>query len=175
MNKAWLAEGFSYPARMAMKRPRLFVLVAVWCCLALVMQASYLTRPARAYQAAGEPVPVFWSFAPLAAVVFIVWQMVGLVRLRRFHRWFAVVFFGWWGVCLAWNANILLRRPGVKVLASIVLFSALVALNILSAWYLSRRTFREFAVQFVAEQDKERHSRMMQEASQKKMLDDIRS
>jgi hypothetical protein len=54
-------------------------------------------------------------------------------------------------------------------------FSASVALNLLSAWYLSRRTFREFSVQFVAERDKEKHSRMMQKAAQKRMQDEIRS
>jgi hypothetical protein len=49
-----------------------------------------------------------------------------------------------------------------------------VALNLLSAWYLYRRSFREIAVQFVAERDKEKHSRMMQKISQKKILDDLR-
>jgi len=49
------------------------------------------------------------------------------------------------------------------------------SIYLLSVWYLSRRSFREFAVQFVTEYDKEKHSRMMQKVSQKKILDDIRS
>jgi hypothetical protein len=48
-------------------------------------------------------------------------------------------------------------------------------LNIASASYLARRSFREFAVQFVAERAKERNSQMMQKASQKKMAKDLRS
>lgn len=75
---------------------------------------------------------------------------------------------------LMWNATVALRRPTVKLLPAVVLFSVLVAFNLLSAWYLSRRTFREFSVQFVAERDKEKHSRMMQKVSQKRILDDIR-
>ena len=158
-----------------MKRPRIFYFVAAWCCLALLIQASYLTRPSRAYQAAGEPVPALWTILPLLALGFVVWQTVGLVQLRRFHRWFAVVFFSWWSAMLVWNATITLRGPTVKFLPAIIVFSALIALNLLSAWYLSRRTFREFSVQFVAERDKERDSRMMQKAAQKRMQDEIRS
>ena len=73
------------------------------------------------------------------------------------------------------NATIALRRPTVKFLPALILVSALVVLNLLCAWYLSRRSFREFSVQFVAERDKERHSRMMQKAAQKRMQDEIRS
>jgi len=157
-----------------MKRPRTFYFVAAWHPLALLVQASYITGPSKAYQA-GEPVPWIWTILPLVALGFVVWQTVGLVRLRRFHRWFAIVFFSCWTVTLVWNATIVLRRPTVKLLPAIVLFSVLVAFNLLSAWYLSRRTFREFAVQFVAERNKEKHSRMMQKVAQKKILDEIRS
>jgi hypothetical protein len=154
-----------------MKRLRLFYFVAAWCCLALVLQASYLTRPARAYQAAGEPVPVLWTFLPFVALGFVVWQTVGLVRLKRFHRWLAVIFFGWWSAILVWNATISLRQSTVKPLPAIVLFSVLIAFNLLSVWYLSRRTFREFAVQFVAE----RNSFLMQKTAEKRTRDEIRS
>lgn len=75
------------------KRPPAFWFVAAWCCLAMLIQASYLTRPMKAYQAAGEPIPILWRYLPLAAFAFLVWQMVGLIRLKPFHRWFAVVFF----------------------------------------------------------------------------------
>jgi len=124
---------------------------------------------------AGEPVAVLWTILPLVAVGFVVWQTVGLVRLRLFNRWFAVVFLVWWAIALIWNATIILPRPTVKLFPAIGLFSVLVTVNLLSAWYLSRRTFREFSVQFVAERDEEKHSRMMQKVSQKKILDDLRS
>src|SRR5437016_13815181 len=79
-----------------MKRPRIFCFVAAWCCLGLLMQASYLTRPAKAYQAAGMPVPQIWNWLPLVALGFVIWQTVGLVRLRPCLRWFAVAFFAVW-------------------------------------------------------------------------------
>jgi hypothetical protein len=40
-----------------------------------------------------------------------------------------------------------------------------------SAWYLARPTFRAFSLQFVAERAKEKRSRAMQNASQKKIRD----
>lgn len=158
-----------------MKRPFIFYFVAAWCCLALLMQASYLMRLMKAYTAAGEPMPALWAILLLVAIGFVVWQTVGLIQLRRFNRWFAVVFFIWWAIALIWSSTIALRRPTVKLLPAIFIFSVLVAFNLLSAWYLSRRSFREFAIQFVAERDKEKRSRMMQKASQKKILDEIRS
>jgi len=150
-----------------MKRPRALYLVAAWCCFALVMQASALTRPLRQYFAAGESPPMLLGFLPLLGLGFAIWQTVGLVRLRRFHRWFAVVFFAWWTVMLVWNGSIVFRSPKLKLLPAVILFSILFLFNLLSVWYLSRRSFREFAVQFVTEYDKEKHSRMMQKVFSK--------
>jgi hypothetical protein len=118
---------------------------------------------------------MFLVLLPLLGLAFVIWQTVGLVALRRFHRWFAIAFFSWWSLTLVWNASFALRRPGVKLLPATILFSILVGLNALSAWYLSRRSFREFAIRFVTEREKEKHSLMMQKISQEKVLDDIRS
>jgi hypothetical protein len=158
-----------------MKRPRIFSLIAAWCCLALVIQASFLTRPLKAYEAAGKQVPLLWYYLPLFALGFVVWQIVGLVRLRRFNRWFAVAFFIWWAIALVWNFITAVGRPTLTLVPATVFFSVLISLNLLSAWYLCRRSFREFAVRFAAERDEEKHSRLMQRVSQKKVLDDIRS
>jgi hypothetical protein len=151
-----------------MKRPRILYFVAAWCCLGLLIQASFLSRPGRAYQAAGEDVPMFLAILPVLAFGFMVWQTIGLVQLKRFHRWFAVVFFSWWTVAVVWNSIFMLGRLSVFL-------SVIAVFNVSSVWYLSRRTFREFAVQFAAERAKEKHSRMMREASQKRILDDVRS
>ena len=95
------------------------------------------------------------------------WQTDGLIQLKRFHRWFAVVLSTWSSAVLVWTATIELRRPTVKFIPAIVVFSVLIAFNLLSAWYLSRRPFREFAVQFVAEHRKERASSFAEKAAQK--------
>lgn len=151
-----------------MKRPRIIYLVAAWCFLGLLMEISILTRPGRAYEVAGQAVPVLWTVLPIVAFGFMIWQTVGLIRLRRFQRWFATVFFCWWGVALVWNATFALRAPTVKFFPALTVFCTLIAFNLLSAWYLSRRSFREFAVRFVAEREEARRSRMMQKASLKK-------
>lgn len=156
-----------------MKRPRIFGYVAAWCFVGLLTQASYLTRPMRAYQAAGQPTPTLWSILPLVAVAFVVWQTAGMVQLRRFHRWFAVIFFVWWAIALVWNFVVALGRPTMHLLPAVLVFSTLVVLNLLGAWYLSRRSFREFSVRFAAERAAEKHSLMMQKVSRKKVLDEI--
>jgi len=137
----------------------------------MLIQASYLTRPMKAYQAAGEPIPIHWRYLPLAAFAFLVWQMVGLVRLKPFHRWFAVVFFIGWALTLGWNFAVAASRTEVKVIRGAIVFSILILFNLASAWYLSRRSFRELAVQFVAE----RESQMMRNASQKAVQKEISS
>jgi len=156
-----------------MKRPRVFYFVATWCFLRLLIQTGHLTGPLSAYRAAGEPVPPPWDILPLLALGLSVWQTVGLVKLKRFNRWFAVVFCTWWAVALIWNATLALQRPGVKLLPVATFFSVLITFNLLSAWYLSRRRFREFAVEFVAERGRARHSPQMQELADNKILHDI--
>jgi hypothetical protein len=137
----------------------------------MLIQVSHLTRPMKAYQAAGEPIPIHWRYLPLAAFAFLVWQMVGLVRLKPFHRWFAVVFLIGWTLTLGWNFAVAASRTEVNVIRGAIVFSILILFNLASAWYLSRRSFRELAVQFVAE----RESQMMRNASQKAVQKEISS
>jgi hypothetical protein len=137
----------------------------------MLIQASYLTRPLKAYRAIGEQPPDLLRYLPLAALLFLIWQMVGLVRLKRFHRWFAVVFFVLWAFSLGWNFAVLTRSPETNLSRAVPLFSVLILLNLLSAWYLSRRSFRELAVQFVADREKE----LMRNASQKAVQMEISS
>ncbi len=139
-----------------MKRPRFFYLVAVWCSLALFLQTNHLTQSLRARQGPGEPLSLAGTLLTLLAFCFAVWQTVGLVRLKPFNRWFAVVFLVWWAGVLLWNVAVFLRtattEPGGAslVLVPIILFFAVIfTLNLLSAWCLSRRTFRQIAVPFV--------------------------
>jgi len=127
-----------------MKRPLVFKLVATWCFFGLLMQTGHLTGPSRAYRAVGEPVPSLSEILRLLALGFSIWQTVGLVQLRPFHRWFAVVFCAWWAVALIWNATLALQSPTVKLLPAVAGFSTLITFSVLSAWYLSRRRFREF-------------------------------
>lgn len=152
-----------------MKRPRAFILVVLWFSLALLIQVSYLTRPVTTSHAAGETIPEIWYYLPFVALCFGIWQIVGLVQLKRFNRWFAVVFFLWWTATMFWRYAVSapLASPG-----RILLFLSMAAiLNLVSAWYIARRSFREFAVQYVSE----KHSRLMRMAAQKRTLADIKS
>ena len=158
-----------------MKRPPLFTVVVAWSSLVLLVQFASLNRPSRDYLEAGERVPGELTLFSLFALGFVIWQTVGLVRLRRFHRWFAVCLLSLWSATLVWNATSVFRRATVDLLPAVLLLSTLVSFNLLSIYYLSRRSFRAFAVQFVAERDNERHSRIMQKVAQKRMQHEIQS
>jgi hypothetical protein len=97
------------------------------------------------------------------SVILVICHVVFLVKLRVFSRWFSVVFFCLQALYMTVNSAVLVvkgdsRHAGV---ALVVCF-----LNGLSVWYLSRRSFREFAVQYDSEREKAVHSRMMQKAPQ---------
>ncbi len=123
------------------RRPRCFYLVAAWCTLALFLQFNFVTR-----KLTGGQISVLGGILLLIATGFVIWQTIGLFLLRRFHLWFAVMFCSWWAVTLVWNSIFFLGRLSGFILVCF-------ALNALSVWYLARRTFREMAVQFVAEHD----------------------
>ena len=143
--------------------------IAAWCCLALLMQLSSLTRPIRDLEATGQPTPALWSI--LAALGIVVWQTTGLIRLQRFNRWFAVALFIWWTVSLVWNFFAIVLPQPISKLPAILVFSLISVFNLLSAWYLSRRRFRKFAVEWVAERD----LRAIQKLSEKKIRAEFRS
>jgi hypothetical protein len=144
-----------------MKRPLVFKFVAAWCfvaawsCLAMISEACYL------------PPGIVVYVLPL-----VIWQTVGLVQLKHSHRWLAVVFCVWWAIALVWNAAVRLPRAEVKLLTR---FLILIGFNLLSAWYLSRPHFRKFAVQFLNERTRPKHSPLMQKVSEKRIVQDIQT
>jgi len=152
-----------------MKKPLLFKFIAGWFCIGLLFQFSGLSRGIELTRKAGQPVPEWWTFLLFAGFAFLVWQTGGLVSLKSFYRWFAVVFFIAWSVTLIWRAPGLLSLPQAKPVRVAIFLSAIVAFNLASAWYLSRRSFREFATQYVAEQIKEKNTLAMQRIAQKKV------
>lgn len=156
-----------------MKRPVGVILVAVWCSFALFLQVAYSTRPARAYQQQGDPIPAIWYFLPFLILAFGIWQIVGLIKLKQFNRWFAVVFLASWNLSMVLRMLFSLGKVEHPIKMAVVL-SIPITLNIACAWFLLRRSFREFALHYVIEHEGERHSRLMQAAAQKNMQDEIR-
>ena len=130
-----------------MKRPRAFSLVAAWCCLGLLIQAGVLFRPWAAYMKAHTTAPFLWQVVPVIALGFAAWQTVGLWEMRRFHRWFAVAFFIWWSFTLTWKGFFGPGLPTSKPIRATVVFSIMVGLNLVSAWYLARLGLRKSATQ----------------------------
>lgn len=135
-----------------MKRPRLLFFIAAWCFLGLFLQVSGFNRHLRApYRTTGERVPPQIAILVIVGLGFIFWQTIGLLHLKRFNRWFATTFLSLWTLVIAWNCIFVLGH-------FLVTLFFVTLLNLLSAAYLSRPTFREFAVGFVAERDRQKSS-----------------
>lgn len=158
-----------------MKRPRVFFFVVAWHFFGLLLQASSLARPSRAYRDAGEPVPFPWSILPLLALVFVIWQIRGLLKLKVFHRWFAVFFFTASSVLFLWNLCGVVDMQQSSSLVLVAFSVVVLGLNLSCAWYLSRRSFREFANRCATERKEAERFRTMQKFTEKRIRDEFRN
>jgi hypothetical protein len=168
---ALLKSESTLPAAV-MKRPFGIYLVAFWCFFALMVEVSWLTDPLKA-RLSSVPA-IAWTWLNLAAVIFVIWQIQSLVRLKRTNRVFAVALFAFWSLHLL--TNVVGRLPELENVArTVIAVLSFCVLNVASIWYLSRKSFREFADNFSNESDREKHSREMQKVAQKKVSDELRS
>jgi hypothetical protein len=103
-----------------------------------------------------------------AVVIFIIWHTVLLIQLKSFSRWFSVVFFALWTLLAVVRVTINLSR---FLLHPPVLFHVLILVgcNVACIWYLTRSSFREFAVKYVTEHQQEKKLRDMQKFSQEQI------
>ena len=157
-----------------MKRPIALYFVASWCFFALTIQANNLTQVLASGFSAGQESEDLQRTLFTVTFVLVVWHTIRLVRLKSFNRWFSIVTLGWWTVMLTWNIFIVIERLERPFRA--VMFSFIFGmLNIACAWYLARRSFRSFAVEFVTEREREKRSRMLEKASQEALAKEIKS
>jgi hypothetical protein len=160
-----------------MKRPLPIYFVAAWCFFAFELQIGTLSDRLKAHLPEGQMLVGLLQSIHLLVFIFVVWHIVRLIQLRALNRWLSIVFFLLWTAIMTGNSVVIflsvydrLHSP-LRLLLVMLTFSAL---NIASACYLARRRFREFAVQFVAERESLRHSRMMQRISEKKLAHEVR-
>ncbi len=132
-----------------MKRPIGIYFVTVWCAIGWLIQVSYLSRLVKPYDETGQPPSFLVMALPLVVTAFLVWQVVGLVRLRAFPRWFCVGFLTWWTCVLTWNSIVGFSRPGTKPFGIVVAWAVIGGLNAASVWYLTRRSFRQFCAAYL--------------------------
>jgi hypothetical protein len=158
-----------------MQRPKSTYLAATWCTVALLFQVGQLSRIIRPYRETGETPPPWVAILPLFIFAFVIWEAYGLTRLRAFQRWFAVVFLSLWTVTLTWNFGLVLLAGSAHPVRILVAWLVIGSLNAAAVWCLCRRSFREFAAQYVGEQQREKHSRMMEKVSQKALAKELKS
>ena len=144
-----------------MKRPISIYFVAAWCFLALVMQGRPLSRWLAANFSDGSSSAETGEMIGGIVFILIIWHVVCLIQLKSFNRWFSIVLFGWWTLVLTWIVFALFHTF-VNPTREVLFFLTLDTLNVACIWYLGRRSFRTFAVQFVAEREKEKLSRTIQ-------------
>jgi hypothetical protein len=124
----------------------------------------------------GDNSEVEWKGIGGLLFILVVWHAFRLIQLKVFNRWLAVVSFSWATVSVIWIVWFTFNNFAsmAKPLMLVGLLLAFVVLNISCCVYLTRQRFREFAVQFDIEQKREKHSRMMQKASQRAVLKELK-
>jgi hypothetical protein len=154
-----------------MKRPIPVYLVTAWLCLGMLFQLGDIGRLVTRYQQAGQPVPPFLGFMELAALALAVWLVWGFIRLRTLERWLCVFFFACWATFATWGiVRLLLRADSVtirgKVVVAVIWLMVFIP-NLASIVYVLTRRFREFALWYGEERQREEMRRYAQKQSEK--------
>jgi len=157
-----------------MKRPIPVYFVATWCLLAFTMMVSGSSRLLPTRVTVGEATVELRSMLSGIGFLVVIWNALGLIQLKFINRWFSIVLMSWSTLALTWNFFALYDRA-VNTWRSALIFLIWGMLNCATIWFLARRKFREFAVRFVSEQERERHSRIMQKTAQKMLEKEIRA
>jgi hypothetical protein len=158
----------------SVKRRIAIYFVAGWSFVVLTLQTRSLARIAQDLSTEGQDVARLWSSFRGLLLILVVWHVVRLIQLKAFNRWLSVVSFLWATVSAIYFAFAVsqnIENPFAVIVGSVI--SGL--LSVAGALYLIRRSFRVYAVRFVAEAQKEKNSRMMQRASQEKIHNGLRS
>ena len=156
------------------KCPIAIYFVAAWCLYGLLLQSAILIDRLKVRLHGEEISQQDWSVLQGTVAILAICQVVWLVQLRSFSRWFSIVFFVGWTLMMVGNLIVLSLRSVMTLRVAFVVLLFCV-LNVASAWYLSRSSFRKFAYEFAAERARERHSRRMQKASQERIQTELRA
>ena len=160
-----------------MKRPLPIYFIAAWCFFAFELQIGLLSGRLKARLPEGQMLVALLQTLHLPIFIFVVWHIIRLIQLRAFNRWLSIVFFVLWTAIMIGNSVVILLSADDRLHSPLRFFLSLLTfstLNIASACYLAGRRFREFAVQYVAERESIRHSRMIQRLSQRKLAHELR-
>ena len=160
-----------------MKRPVPIYFVATLGFFVLVLQTGALVRLGERLFPVGPVGPrgddQLWTSVRGLMFLLVIWHTVRLVQLKAFNRWLSVASFAWATVSLisfnfvrGWGEGTPLR----PIVSSVVIG----ALSLASVFYLTRRPFRDYALQFVAEREREKNSRMMQKSAEKALMKDLK-
>jgi len=135
-----------------MKRPLPLYFIVGWCLLVLCHLLFRFERLVAPLHERGTIRDDWWQglsagFTLLFAVA--LWHVVRLLVLKSFSLKLSIAVFACSTATLAWMACVLVPRTAnpLRPVAGITIWAAL---KITCIWYLSRRSFREFAAQFVA-------------------------
>src|SRR5437870_371727 len=128
-----------------MRRPWPIYLVAFWCFIGLVLQCNSLLDALKARVIHDQIPNDIWKPLNGFIDILIIWHAFRVAQLKSFNRWFSVVFFLLWTLLSIVIASIRFQR------------------------YLTRRSFREFAVKYVTEHEQEKKLRDMQKFSQEQI------
>jgi hypothetical protein len=120
-----------------MKRSFALYLISAWCFLALLVQASSMSRVFGPLLFPDQNPATLSLIFMASGCLIAVWNSALLLELKPLNRWASIVFLSIWAFTLLWNCFVFAPRAPSPMIA-VVIFLTLAALNITSAWYLWR-------------------------------------
>lgn len=156
-----------------MKRPIAVYFVAVWCFIVLTIQVNSIEKRIRPLFGAAEYDQRFATMFAGVLFLLVIWHTVRFIQLKSFNRWFSAASLVLCTVFVYYNSFGLVHRSPNRSRAIITLLS-ISTVNILCFYYLSRASFRDFAVRFVVEREQVKNAEEMQKISQKAVMKDLK-
>ena len=157
-----------------LRRPLPIYFVAAWSFVILNYQTHNLTLIAIRLSAVDADEAKMWEQFSSLFVILLIWHAVRLIQLRVVNRWLAAASFAWITVGAIY-ALLILAPKAAAPFRFIAVGAVLMVPSLAGCLYLVHPRFRQRAVQFAAQQQRKRISRMMQKASQRAVLRDLKN
>jgi hypothetical protein len=149
-----------------MKRPFLIYPIAFWSFIVCSIYANNIAHLIAAHIPQESDPKNFANVLGGGFIILAIWHAVRLVQLKSFNRWLSIALFALFTLSLGLLLFVAVPKSPKPLIAAFSL-TTFAILNVLSIWYLTRKRFREFAVNYVSERQRETNLRAMQKASLK--------
>ena len=132
-----------------MRRPIPIYFIAALCFLHIGGLAGLFQKQSEKIGAINGQLSALMALLSYLVLAIAIIQTVGLIKLNNFNRWFAIILFIYQAFQMAvmsWHFLPASSNPVRTIIGS----SLFIILDLLAAWYLTRPSFRTFAIEYRA-------------------------